>query len=1348
MVSWYDLSGDDIRAIRLGLELTQVEAGELIGGGPRAFAKYEAGIVRPSASVRRLLRLLEADPAAIGTLRGNGPHPLPAAATGPLEVTGDHVAALTERLLPKLLRRLLSAEVQAHGLPVDVIHVAENIHAPDGGEDGFISWTGGPDRTSFLPSGSCQFQLKAGEISPSASGRDVLTRSGHLKDMVGSELQAGGHYILLTTHRYARRAIERRAVAILEAIRSAGLTAAAQQIQVRDADQIAAWVTSHPAVATWLREQTQPGSGGPFRSWDHWAGRSEHDGSPWVEDERLPRLRDWLLQRAGELRSSARVVGRVGVGKSRLVNEALGPSDAHGTNACSPSDLVLYAVESEVSAQAIYAAVQRLSDAGTRAVLVVDDCTSKTRRVLTGMVSRQSSRASLITISDHAPGESPDPKTFEVEQASTSVIEAIIARAAPALPPEDDHRLVQFSSHLPEIAIRISQSWGAADSLAHATDADLVDAYVLGQASDDRELLLKSARLLAAFGAVRVDPPEHDQLSVVASLGSRLTEADLRFAVDELTCRSAFRRRGGLVVSQPLPIALKLADRQWRAWSPAQWDTVLAGNFDHGLQVRAARQLAFLNEFEISRRVLDHVCRMGGPFAGLAGMTTHGRSEVVSSLAEIDAVRVGRQIDNCLRGIGDLAQIGGDARRHLVWGLEKVAFHPDAFGVGARLLLRLAAAENETCGNNATGQFAALFPMILGNTAAEGDVRLAFVDEATEEAAAESDVSQQAVIVDGLAAGCETRGFQRMLGPEAHGSRPALQSWVPPNGEAAKAYIAGCTRRLARFAALNSFVGVRARAELGRRLGPLIGFGLLDIVESAAHDVLGSVDVWPEAVESLGNYLAHDGRHANGNVVERVESLIAALQPERLQSRARFLITYTPRDYLMTNEHDFATAHKRQRAAVRTLVSEFLAEPDQLIEVLPNLSHDRQRASFDFGEALAELSDPPQAWLEPVIAALFEHPESNRNFTLLCGYVVAIAKDKPHAAQPLKERIAHSPELAPALPVVCWHLGITPDDIQLAIQAMHRGYLDPRHLSRWCMGRVLNKLPVPAVAGLLDELFDHSAEGFAVGLELTGMYAHGGSDVFEELRPQVLRAANCISRWDQIRGETMGAHHFGQVMTWILNKGRQDPDARAVALTLSMAVVDHDRRVTDRFIQPLLPRLLSDFPEISWSLIGQAIASDRKQAWQLELVLGSSLSGNDEANPVILHLPEEVLFAWCHVHPDTAPTFAAAVLPVLALQSTETPQHVLHPVMAQLLDLFGDSQPMLDALARNICSFGWTGSVVPYFARYEEPLQALFDHHQVKVRIWARRMLDQVHLEMDRYRKEDEEFAAQGEMYG
>ena len=51
-------SPERIRTIRLELGLSQEEAGVLLGGGPRAFQKYESGEVSPSAALTQLLQLL------------------------------------------------------------------------------------------------------------------------------------------------------------------------------------------------------------------------------------------------------------------------------------------------------------------------------------------------------------------------------------------------------------------------------------------------------------------------------------------------------------------------------------------------------------------------------------------------------------------------------------------------------------------------------------------------------------------------------------------------------------------------------------------------------------------------------------------------------------------------------------------------------------------------------------------------------------------------------------------------------------------------------------------------------------------------------------------------------------------------------------------------------------------------------------------------------------------------------------------------------------------------------------------------------------------------------------------
>lgn len=62
------LEPEEIRRIRQKLRLNQVQAGELIGGGPRAFQKYEAGDLLPSRAISSALVLLDNDPTALRIL--------------------------------------------------------------------------------------------------------------------------------------------------------------------------------------------------------------------------------------------------------------------------------------------------------------------------------------------------------------------------------------------------------------------------------------------------------------------------------------------------------------------------------------------------------------------------------------------------------------------------------------------------------------------------------------------------------------------------------------------------------------------------------------------------------------------------------------------------------------------------------------------------------------------------------------------------------------------------------------------------------------------------------------------------------------------------------------------------------------------------------------------------------------------------------------------------------------------------------------------------------------------------------------------------------------------------------
>ena len=1360
----FALEPDEIRAIRERLGLSQVEAGELLGGGPRAFTKYEAGTIRPRASVVRLLRVLEANPGALPSLTGREARSASAGEALPLEVTGEHITLLTERTFPALLRKLLSAEAQAHGLPEHGIHVAGSIATPDGGEDGRITWTEGVPSTSFLPSRFCLFQVKAGKVTPAAAALEVVGRNGDVKPMVRSALEVGGHYLLLCAHPYTYQQIDARKRRIREAIRDAGMPIDDAQVEFCDADWVASWANSHPSVAAWVKQQTQPGTVGPFRSWAHWAGHPEHDTSPWANDDRLIALREPIREGASGTRHVVRVVGPSGIGKSRLVLEALGPGEEEERLGVSLADLVLYADESETGDTAINDVVQTLAENRQRAVVVVDRCPAESHRILVGMVQRRKSRVSLITIDDEIPPDLQDRTMVElnehetlvkVPEASSSVTEAIIHSVCPELPSEDFRRLAHFSRGFPKIAHLVAQAWTSARPIAFATEEHLVEAFVRGRRLPDRRLL-GSARLLAAFRLVRMDGPEADQLEEVAVRGQDLSTADLRVGFNQLIDRGVAQRRGRFVTLQPRPIALHLAERQWRDWSPGSWDAVLGEDTSPDLKVGAAKQLALLNTTDVARRVVSHVCRDGGPFDGLEGLVGPHHTEVLSGLAEIDACLVAERIGHCLRHFRDLAEVRGDVRRHLVWALEKIAFDPDGFEEGADLLLRLAVAENETYGNNATGQFVSLFPVVLGNTAADGPARLMLLSDV----ARSDDPLQRKIIVEALLDGSATDHFSRSVGAETHGSRPALRSWQPTRDEAL-AYIEGCVDLLVEFAAGDDDAADAARAGLGKNLRSLAEDGFLDLVEVIVHRVGPARDSWPEALEALGGFLRHRSSKVGPEAVRRVRALVDQLAPQGPDARVRSLVTEMSWDYLCDEEQDHERLHRLQLRAVRAFAAELMQEPDTLRGLLPRLNRQLEpregrhpkRMTCPFGNAIADLADAPLEWLGPITDVLHELPQEARDFDLLSGYLVGINDELPEEVELFKARAAKSDVLASALPLVCWRLGIVASDIPLVLAALHAGRLPPWRLMQWTLGRELDTVEAPAVAPLFDALLDHSVEGYAVALDLIGMYAFGRQEVLEEFRPQLRKIAENLRRWEPAGHHASAAHHFGNLMQWLLKKGRDDPDARVAALALSRALADgrddsaegmfRARMIEERMIKLVIRLLLGNFPEIAWPVVGQTILSDPVRGWRLCHLLGSRLSSDERHDAAILSLPEDVLFEWCRAHPDGAPAFTATVVPVLTTYDRDAREHSLHPCMARLLEEFGDREDVLRAIGSNIHSYSGWGSPTGYFALYEAPLSMLRDEHpSARVRRWAKATLRGLAAESEGIRAEEDEWAA------
>ena len=395
------------------------------------------------------------------------------------------------------------------------------------------------------------------------------------------------------------------------------------------------------------------------------------------------------------------------------------------------------------------------------------------------------------------------------------VVETIIDHTLPGLTGLDRSRLAHFANGFPKIASRIARTWDTGIPLAQATDRDLVDAFVRGRNPPGRGVANEGGAAPGHFRAWSCGNHRGMRTSTRSpAWGETSAPKTLYAAFGDLVQRGVAHRRGRALILQPRPIAMNLAERQWQEWRPDRRRRVLTGDISPNLKVLAAQQLALLDTTEISQQVLTDVIRPDGPLHGWPGISNPAHARVVSALAEIDPEMVVEIIDNALAEVDDLTTVRGEVRRQLVVALEKIAFHAHTFRDAARLLLRLAIAENETWGNNATGQFTALFPISAGYTAADGKARLAMLDEFIQC----DDPLQRDTVAKALVAASHTGPTFRILGAETQGSRRAMEPWRPATNQEATDYLTSCLICLGDFALGEDHAGTTARSGLGAEL--------------------------------------------------------------------------------------------------------------------------------------------------------------------------------------------------------------------------------------------------------------------------------------------------------------------------------------------------------------------------------------------------------------------------------------------------------------------------------------------------------------------------------------------------
>jgi len=394
-------------------------------------------------------------------------------------VHSDEIKYFSGDQLVALLRRLLYAEARKAGVPLRGVEVPLQITVSDGGQDGSISWEGGNASTDYLPGRDIIFQCKAKDSGDAQWKREVWTKPTQpprikvkeLSDAVKGVLDRGGTYIGITAKALVNPKPADRVKAIREGITAAGgnpdkLAA----IEVYEGNKLAAWASAHPAVAVWVKQINARIDLAGFSTLDHWGKRADiatpafryspdrkFSLGPYEADAiDFSQLAERLADELDQPRTSARIWGASGIGKTRALYHALSTSTGllGGLTAAN----FIFCDFREVGDD-LWKVANQIVKERSGAVLVVDGCPLAESRRLNDIARAEDSELRVITVG--ADGIDHDDHCVMVRptQADHSTIRGILKTGLPKAKGDEIDYLAKFCDGFPRIAVLATETY-------------------------------------------------------------------------------------------------------------------------------------------------------------------------------------------------------------------------------------------------------------------------------------------------------------------------------------------------------------------------------------------------------------------------------------------------------------------------------------------------------------------------------------------------------------------------------------------------------------------------------------------------------------------------------------------------------------------------------------------------------------------------------------------------------------------------------------------------------------------------------------------------------------------------
>lgn len=697
----------------------------------------------------------------------------------PFTVNHAQLATLHAIEATVLLRELLWCEVKRLHISPHRVEISLRTTVADGGIDANVDAQVVGD--SFLSKGVTSFQIKAGEsfkpwqkahIHKELFGKAANPQTlKYLAPGVRECCDAGGSYIVVVPgHDPTPQQLKSGARLLKDALKHCGYKNA--KVSILGQTQLASMISFFPALLYRLQ------------------GLSDHfffDYNTWKQRvDMLPALKLGQPQEAflndirSGLRSSEtphlRIIGEPGIGKTRLVLEALSLPEFES--------LVIYApLGYEFQNSQLLLDLVRLGNE-LQVIVVVDDCPEKERASI-WLNLKGKSGIRLITL-DHGPERSRDSTTtvLHCPQLTQKEIEEILQGYV------GDSRFLNRWSEMCAGSPRVAHAVGENlqrnpdDVLKPPATVPIWDRFISGyqplESTESRQLLMVM-RHLALFEKFGFDEPVQAEGRYIASLVQEadptITWAVFQELVEKLRDRRILQGKRTLVIV-PRLLHIHLWLEFWKSHGRDFDFAKRFGDMPQSLQNWFLRLFSYAHANPVSMAVVSKLLGRGGPFDDPDFLLSDHGARFLGYLTEADAGGAVRLLQRTVATWPpQKLKTWNNSRQSVVWALEKIAVWREHFAAAAEVLIAMALHENASNSNNSTGILKDLFVIGEGWAATQATPPERF--QVIKGLLESNQPERRKLALTLCAAWCSISGHTRTLGAEFQGLRDQLPFWRP-----------------------------------------------------------------------------------------------------------------------------------------------------------------------------------------------------------------------------------------------------------------------------------------------------------------------------------------------------------------------------------------------------------------------------------------------------------------------------------------------------------------------------------------------------------------------------------------